>query len=357
MKPETTCPVCKLDPLPGDPDTCPQCDADLTCFKVLDALPEPGTAPSAPPSAPREIEPRLPGVRGHRPWLLAALLGGVAVILLGMLFYRVVSLERRLAVQRGALHDRLDGMENRLADILGRRDGLAETRAGLQSRLAKISESQGRLIESLAAIENRLDAIRESRNEATAAISTPARAAPRDPIQGRDPAAEMEGERPSRAERPRPPGSPPGEERSPPGLVGTTEREPAAPPPPLFEYHQASEKDTLWRIAERFYGSGVYYPVLLEHNPDLKIYSIGKKDRVAILKNVDRVKEIYKDITEIDGDRLYWFYTVRPGDSIQSITSRCCPRRRCIDDAAGADPAPTLRPGEKIRIQLSGAVK
>jgi len=34
------CPICKLEHIPIDKNTCPQCDSDLTCFKVLDAIPD-----------------------------------------------------------------------------------------------------------------------------------------------------------------------------------------------------------------------------------------------------------------------------------------------------------------------------
>lgn len=60
-----------------------------------------------------------------------------------------------------------------------------------------------------------------------------------------------------------------------------------------FKFYRAAETDTLWGIAKRFYGSGFYYPVLLEHNPDLAIYTIGKKDRIAVLKNSGVVKRIF----------------------------------------------------------------
>ncbi|OQY03070.1 MAG: hypothetical protein B6I22_12360 [Desulfobacteraceae bacterium 4572_123] len=35
-----TCPVCHFEHIPRDGDTCPQCDSDLICFKLLDALPD-----------------------------------------------------------------------------------------------------------------------------------------------------------------------------------------------------------------------------------------------------------------------------------------------------------------------------
>ena len=38
MTSETVCPVCGLSFIPSNSTQCPQCDADLTCFRVLDSL-------------------------------------------------------------------------------------------------------------------------------------------------------------------------------------------------------------------------------------------------------------------------------------------------------------------------------
>lgn len=50
------CPVCQYTRIPRDMDTCPQCDADLTCFQLLDRLSEmpPEPAPVSPEAAPED---------------------------------------------------------------------------------------------------------------------------------------------------------------------------------------------------------------------------------------------------------------------------------------------------------------
>ncbi len=46
-----SCPVCRLPSVPPEEAQCPQCDADLTCFRALDRLPdEAAAAPQAPPA-------------------------------------------------------------------------------------------------------------------------------------------------------------------------------------------------------------------------------------------------------------------------------------------------------------------
>jgi hypothetical protein len=124
-----------------------------------------------------------------------------------------------------------------------------------------------------------------------------------------------------------------------------------------FEFYQAAETDTLWGIAKRFYGSGFYYPVLLEHNPDLAIYTIGQKDRIAVLNDSGMVKRIFNEITEKQGGILYWYYTVRPEDTPMSVKHKYCPSRDCFQMPAGVDRDFTLQAGGKIKIQLSGVLK
>lgn len=40
MQKEQVCPICGKEQISEDKDQCPQCNADLTCFRVLDSLPE-----------------------------------------------------------------------------------------------------------------------------------------------------------------------------------------------------------------------------------------------------------------------------------------------------------------------------
>jgi LysM repeat protein len=125
----------------------------------------------------------------------------------------------------------------------------------------------------------------------------------------------------------------------------------------VFKFYQAAETDTLWGIAKRFYGSGFYYPVLLEHNPDLAIYTIGKKDRIAVIEDSGVVKRVFDEITEKQGGILYWYYTVRPEDTLTSVKHKYCPSQDCFQMPIGVDRDSTLQPGEKIKIQLSGVLK
>jgi len=92
-----------------------------------------------------------------------------------------------------------------------------------------------------------------------------------------------------------------------------------------FKMYKAKDGDTLWDIARRFYGQGLYYPVLLEHNPDINIYDITHHTTLRYLCDKDQAPKVYKKITGMINDKKYWKYKVRPGDTKSSVVKRYCP--------------------------------
>lgn len=116
--------------------------------------------------------------------------------------------------------------------------------------------------------------------------------------------------------------------------------------------YRAKETDTLWKISERFYGEGMYYPVLLTHNPDIAVYSVGQKDTLIILTDIHRVKAIYSEVAERTRNHLYWYYEVRPGDDAASLIGKYCPAQGGGGDGSCIDPDVILKPGQRVRIRL-----
>lgn len=313
MAPENRCPVCRIEHIPDDRDRCPQCDADLTCFKVLETLREPAVEKAE--SAVQVIDPpatRTVSKPGAPFWAISGLLWGVVMILLGLQIYRISGLQADIAQQQTGFNDAVRRIEVKLGRIPGHQDKiLSEVTTQMENFRARLERFK--IPPAVAETGSPPD---ES-DSVLIAVEAPAKASDAD---------DRDLSTPDKA---------------------TADRN-------AYHIYQVRENDTLWDIAERFYGSGFFYPVLLEHNPDLAIYDIGQKDRIAILQDNEQVKRIYNEITEFRGGVLYWYYTVRRGDTLASLKHRYCPSRNCFQIRAGLDPDSGLQPGEKMKIQLSG---
>ncbi len=316
MTSKTTCPICKLEHIDAKQDHCPQCDADLTCFRVLEALPESGTV--LPPEMPHENPDHGAGVL-KKPMLFflgPILVGSLAIVLLWLQLYRIDDLKVRINTGQSAFNAAITGIESRLV-VIGAKQERATENLGthMKSVNAQLKILSNRISENGKTL-SLMDNISESKESIT-------------PVKPR----QQSGTMPFESNR------------------ASSDRVNS------FHYYQADDKDTLWWIAERFYGSAVYYPVILTHNPDLGIYTISRKSRIAILKDPSHVSKIYKEITETEKGRLYWHYTVRSGDTPASITRRYCPLDACIAIPIAEKSQTGLRPGQTIRIQLSGATQ
>lgn len=314
MTSESTCPICQRGHIDDRQENCPQCDADLSCFRVLDALQEPGTSP------PSKMSFEKPGPVAGTPkksvivFLGAGLAGSLAIVLLGLQLYRIDDLTSRINLGQSVLNVAITGIESRIGAIGERQEkAIRSVAVQIKSVNAQLQMRSDRIADNGTTL-SRMDSIAESKE-----IIAPA------------------------------------EQLSP--KESKPLRTAADRVVDMFHHYQADDSDTLWWIADRFYGAGLYYPVILTHNPDLGIYTISGKDRIAILKDPDRAKEIYGEITETERGRLYWHYTVRPGDTLASITRRYCRLEACIATPAAVSSQTGLRPGRTIRIQLAGASK
>lgn len=119
-----------------------------------------------------------------------------------------------------------------------------------------------------------------------------------------------------------------------------------------FWLYEAHDSDTFWNIAKVFYGSGHYYPVLLEHNPEIGLFSVGEGVRLKILKDVNRAKGILRKIVKREGNRLIWHYTVMAGDTQESIAGKYYKTDDKVARLLELNPGVRLQPGERLRIQL-----
>ncbi len=144
------------------------------------------------------------------------------------------------------------------------------------------------------------------------------------------------------------------------GLNSTSRKASLASPPPTanmpgqpaYQLYDAHDTDTYYSIAKKFYGSGHYYPVLMEHNPEIGIYHIGEGVQLKILKDAGRAKEIFRKIVKRDGKKRIWYYTVVAGDTQESIAAKFYKTDDRVKRLLQLNPDIKLRPGARLRIQL-----
>ena len=119
-----------------------------------------------------------------------------------------------------------------------------------------------------------------------------------------------------------------------------------------YRIYTTAKEDTLWRIAEKCYGSGYYFPVLLECNPSLHIYDMEGGTSVRILKNKRLVQRLYNKITRLIGDQLYLYYRVVEGDTFDSIARKFYNKEGQAERIKELNPHAELVPGSRIKIGL-----
>ena len=309
---DIVCPICNLEHIAHDREKCPQCDADLTCFKVLDAWVEDVAETADPVTLPNDGP--LGKKRVGLPFFWGSL-AALAVIMLGLGLYRIQMIESRLTLQRSAFNHAVDTVVSRSDLVLAKQDQIA-------ALFTEQLEIERKLLVEKQRPEIRIE-------------SQPSVDVKKGDLSGTKPSA---GQFSSASE------------------IKTATRSSQAADN-AFDYYQATDTDTLWNMAQRFYGAGHFYPVLLEHNPDLSIYQVSRNDRIAILKDVKEAKRIYRSITLLEDKRLFWYYTVRSGDTPLVIKTRYCPEQTCLPSTFDATLNGQLHPGTKVKIQLAGALK
>ncbi len=110
------------------------------------------------------------------------------------------------------------------------------------------------------------------------------------------------------------------------------------------------ETDTLWDLAERFYGDGKYYPVIMEQNPGLVISNIHDEEILRLFNERTVLEDIYKRRIEWRDGFVLWKHKVGAGETRQSIE-----RRFASPGSSGRvfyEKVPSLHPGATVRIIL-----
>jgi nucleoid-associated protein YgaU len=377
MTTSQSCPICGLENISADQVRCPQCDADLACFKVLDAIPE--------ESPPVKAEP--PPIITRKIAIAAALL---ILLILGFLvfqFYRFKTLEAQnaeLLAESKKLREQSSKLEAETLKLTAQYEKLSHQNVTTESLNGKTEEQPSEI--ALAKPEQNLSpkveeaetqadnvqdkpavddsgitpGIKEAESQAEenqlqqepAVATSEQRLRPKIEKTGKQAEAgkifsDQLQEKSDIEKSEQPPVSQKAE-----AAEKQSETAKRSPDRSGFWSYEATEKDTLWDVAEKFYGAGYYYPVLLEHNPHIGIYSVGKGSRLKILHNIDQVKSIYRRITVKEGYEIYWNYTIVEGDTLQSVAERFYKAEDVKKQLSVSDSEAELQPGKKIRILL-----
>ena len=272
MTSEAVCHICGLSPMPAGKTQCPQCDADLTCFKVLDSLPDQ-----------QPVDESVRNDAGSRQQVILLVVISLVLGLISVLsvfqFYWLKQIENRISDRKISFPD--TGLKRFAID----QSKMNTNSAAGTGIAAKAKEDPERQLVPIKLLEKTdIGAVLAENNN--------------------------------------------------------------------FWVYWATEKDTLWDISQRHYGSGNYYPVLLEHNRHIGIYDVGAGTQIKILKNTATAQNIYKKITEKKGNNLYWYYSVTEGDTMQSVADKFYRTKNMLKQIASLNPDIDLRPGKQIKILL-----
>ena len=297
-----SCPICHLDRISSDKDKCPQCDADLTCFKVLESLPDEQVRVKIAPR--RQVS------------FLAAMvlfLGLVSALSLFQL-YRINGLG-------------FFGFGLKSSPSSTRVTAKTEVKGLTQNQLAPAGDSNGR------------SEIPGPSGDEVEALSVPKKTSIQaSPLKKRDLVVfeQKTG----------------GNERLQEVSSERQREKDSCSQDTAFWTYTANENDTLWGIAKKHYGSGHYYPVLLEHNPNVGIYNVGDGVRLRILKYSGLAKKINESITEREGNKLYFHYRVAEGDTLGSLACKFYKTRDMLKRITDLNSDMKLQPGGRVSILL-----
>lgn len=325
------CPVCGFTHVPEERESCPQCDADLVCFRLLGTL---SPRSSDPVLNPENDEPALPESpektempadpheqAGHQNENTGNGQAGnrkIGNYTLGVLALCVFLISGYTAIRIPDLSDSIHALDARLTQLTsgielynGEIDQIRQFSHDIQNNSDRINRHIQKIQTHVQTIDNHIENVGlhvetirshhekiEKRIEKTGKTITKKIKKPLAEKQTRIPAVSFR--------------------------TGDL--------PCLKEYH-AADTDTLWGIAQDLLGDGVYYPVLLACNPDLNIFKISSRNTLKYPCEKARVPGIYQQVTASKHNRRYLKYTIKPGDTPQSVANRYCSNKtNCFVD-------------------------
>uniref|UniRef100_UPI0040572D48 hypothetical protein n=1 Tax=Candidatus Electrothrix sp. TaxID=2170559 RepID=UPI0040572D48 len=385
MADTVTCPVCERPGVPAKSKSCPQCDADLTCFQALETLSKNTGAASADKSAQTAGKGSSGTQSGSR---RAALLLVLLLVLIGAFFslyiLRAQDHTADLKQQMVALKTDLQVAEQQVKEAKQALCVLPES-----ERIGAVEEdtfedddplvyAEDLAAEASAEGEDKDSPEREKETgqeqkqerqvaESATAQSVAAKSARSENEEGAKPEMVAGGEAEKKAETPeiektvsKVPNVPvvvEAEAVEDVEAVAKKTRSVSLPPETHWSdktfLYLVKETDTLWEIAERFYGDGKYYPVIMEQNPGLIISDVQGEESLRLLNDRAVLNDMYSSRIEWRDGMMLWKHTVRAGETRQVIKERFAPSG--FSGSSGSvlyQENPSIHPGALIRVIL-----
>lgn len=326
------CPVCGKVGLADDVQECPQCDADLECFELLESLYEEVARPEQSESGlawKKELEDLRTtlskdlGNQQTSAWMRnygILTLFVLVFVALVLFLYRDLALEEqfnniifRLEPRTGTSGGELKTTE--LSELNAKMETITQRLVAIENGLTTVSAAQeavgtGRfsaILEDLSKLSERLISLEKGFY---------------DIAQGRSPSSD---------------------ENSVP--VDTARGE-------VFLFHELGKGETLWSIARRYYDSGHFYPVLLEYNPGLGIYFDRSYGRIKILKDRQRAKQVLDEVMTVRRNTTLIQYKVMKGDTWERISERFYANTANVPKLLALNPGLALVPGDRVFVPL-----
>ena len=301
------CPVCGKTDLVDHLAQCPQCNADLECFRLLEALYEEQSTPGVEAEVVRSLSRRVEDIglllqrlqdSLHQVQQAAKRRTAMLIVVSVMLMLVSAASAWLLYVRWDTPPERADVMSSAalLAVLTRERPPEQALREAVANAVAGIEH----VSQQVAALEQRV-----------AELAT-----------------------------------------QPPALDTKAPSVAASAPEPAFLVHAPRQNESLWRIAQTYYQQGMLYPAILETNPGLGIYFAPDYGHLRLPPNRQAAEAIVARVIFTKDAKRFWRYQVQVADTWQSIAARFYGRG---DEAArlralNAD-AP-LQPGTRVVVPL-----
>lgn len=308
---EITCPVCDFRHVSPDAESCPQCDADLTCYQLIDALPDELV-----------LDDDVPNARGKdrvftKPVLLIGIVGATLCLLcVGLLLF--FAFFRQFQSQLETQQTRIRNIE---AALLEPEHASVATASSPQPAAPKSTQKA-----------------------ASTGVPKNLPAASSPPLAKDQPPNDIENLKAASTGAPK---NLPAAKR--PSVANEPASDFQVDESDFFVYYMQSS-DRLWSVAKKFYRDGDMYPLLLLQNSHLKIYGTKAGTAVKILKSRKKARAIFNRIAERKHGDIYYWYPLSEADTLSSLTVRFYGPHASPKRITTLNPDVAIESGNRIRI-------